>query len=38
MACYERDKLLGVDFHAVLGKAEGDILQITKDWNWEWII
>ena len=33
MACFERDKLLGVNFHAVLDKVEGDILQITKEWN-----
>ena len=38
MVCSEGDQLLGADFHAVLGKVEADMLQITKEWNWEWII
>ena len=31
MACSEGYQLLGVDFHAVLGKVEADILQVTKE-------
>ena len=33
MAFGEWDQLLGADFHAVLGKVEADMLQITKERN-----
>ena len=38
MAYSEGDQLLGADFHAVLNKVHADVLQTTKERNWEWIM
>ena len=35
MAWSKEDQLLGAGFHAVLDKVETDVLQITKECNWE---
>ena len=35
MASSEVDQLLAGAFHAVMDKAEADIPQIAKNWNWK---